>query len=753
MIVEERARDLDSPARPARPDPPGRRLPPPPLPQPDPRLARRPGDGSASTTSATSTEPHYRPDGAVLVVVGDVEPERGARPGRGALRRARPGATRRAPEPTSTSPGRWAAATSRWSSPSRWRGACSAGTPCPAGHPDGPALDVLSDLLTCGRRSRLWDDLVERGRLATWVEPAQEGARLRRAVPRPGRGRPRRRARPGRAGRSPRPSPSWPTTGRPPRSWPGRGTGSKPPGGGSRRTWPGLAAGLGHVALWDDWRAWQAEHRAALAVEADDIRRVASTYLTDAEPDRRLVARPGPAGRSTVLLPAEAIPPRRPAPAAPPARRAPDRAWRSRPAARGWPTTARAASALPNGLRLITERRPGTGIVALELFVDAGLLREAKPGLAFLTGRLLEEGTHDPVGRGAGRGDRGRRRDARRRLDRGLAPGPRRGPAAGRRAAGRRGPPPRLPRRRPPLGPAPDRGRAARRPRRPGLPRRPDLPRPGLRRPPLRPRPARHVPRHRPADARRRPGPPRRHFAPDNAFLVAVGDFDPRRLRTPGPAPTSGAGSRAGRGPPPLPRRVRLGAAQGPPGGASRRAGPHRARPPGDRAATTPTSTPWPCSTTSSAAGPGFTDRLSRILRDELGLAYSVGGGMTDSADVAPGLFRVYVGTMPDEADRAVAAVVEQVRAMHAGRLLRRRGRPRPPLPGRLLGLRLSRPSSSAPSGSWSSSAGASASTSRSAGPSGSPRSPPARSAAPPAPTSTPSPWSASSSAPSAAAA
>ena len=42
---------------------------------------------------------------------------------------------------------------------------------------------------------------------------------------------------------------------------------------------------------------------------------------------------------------------------------------------------------------VVTERRPGTGIVALELFVDAGLLRESKPGLAFLTGRLLEEGT------------------------------------------------------------------------------------------------------------------------------------------------------------------------------------------------------------------------------------------------------------------------------------------------------------------------------------------------------------------------
>ena len=35
---------------------------------------------------------------------------------------------------------------------------------------------------------------------------------------------------------------------------------------------------------------------------------------------------------------------------------------------------------LDNGLRLVSERRPGPGVVALELFVDAGLLREAKPG-------------------------------------------------------------------------------------------------------------------------------------------------------------------------------------------------------------------------------------------------------------------------------------------------------------------------------------------------------------------------------------
>jgi zinc protease len=50
-------------------------------------------------------------------------------------------------------------------------------------------------------------------------------------------------------------------------------------------------------------------------------------------------------------------------------------------------------SVLPCGLRLLTEERPGTGTVALDLYVDAGQLREAKPGLAHLTGRVREEGT------------------------------------------------------------------------------------------------------------------------------------------------------------------------------------------------------------------------------------------------------------------------------------------------------------------------------------------------------------------------
>ena len=48
----------------------------------------------------------------------------------------------------------------------------------PRGHRDHSALEVLGDLLSCGRRSRLWNRLVERDRLATWVDCSQEGARL-----------------------------------------------------------------------------------------------------------------------------------------------------------------------------------------------------------------------------------------------------------------------------------------------------------------------------------------------------------------------------------------------------------------------------------------------------------------------------------------------------------------------------------------------------------------------------------------------
>ena len=260
----------------------------------------------------------------------------------------------------------------------------------PIGHPDGPALDVLSDLLTCGRRSRLWDALVERDMVATWVDAGQEGARragqfllqvevvpgvaverVDRAIaeviatladegPTPAEiDRSRRRL-----------EAAW--------RW-------------EQEDLAGLASGLGQFALAGDWRAWQADHRAAMAVQAEDIRRVASTYLAESNQTVGW-SLPRPTPSITVLLPAEARAPAvKPSPSAGMPATDIDLAFTPMPTRLADFQPKRAV--LANGLRLISEQRPGTGVIALELFVDAGLLREAKPGLAHLAGRLLEEGT------------------------------------------------------------------------------------------------------------------------------------------------------------------------------------------------------------------------------------------------------------------------------------------------------------------------------------------------------------------------
>ena len=52
-------------------------------------------------------------------------------------------------------------------------------------------------------------------------------------------------------------------------------------------------------------------------------------------------------------------------------------------------------AALPNGLRLVVARRPGSPLVRMDLLVDAGYAADAgaAPGTAYLTGSLLTEGT------------------------------------------------------------------------------------------------------------------------------------------------------------------------------------------------------------------------------------------------------------------------------------------------------------------------------------------------------------------------
>jgi zinc protease len=659
VIGEERARDLDSPF--SRLD------------QTHLALAylrhpyRNPILGWPDDLSSITVEDlrgfydrHYRPDGAVLVVVGDVDPDRAldrVEANFGSIER---GTTPRA-EPAGIEPRQMGRRDfTMVDSESVARGLLGWHT-VPRGHPDGPALDVLSDLLTCGRRARLWNALVEQGRIATWVETSQEGAR--------------------RAGQMLLQVETAADV--PPARVEGaiadvlRGLADDGPTAEElarsrhrlEAAWrweqedlAGLAAGLGQVAPWDDWRAWQAEHRAALAVEAEDIRRVVSTYLSDANLTVGW-SLPRPTRAVTVLMPAEAIP-RVPRPSAPPC---PERAI-----SLAVPTAGSKLAdyhprreALPNGLRVISERRAGTGIVALELYVDAGLLREAKPGLGHLTGRLLEEGTTtrsadslaeaiEDVGgtldvSSTGASLRVRAEDLPLALEI-LADVVRR-----------------------PAFPADTLAWARRRTvselqgDRDDPAFRADLLFRGLvygDHPYARdPRgTTRDLNRLTLADVRAHHA---RHFTPDNAFLVAVGDFEPRRLRSLVKTHFHSWGP-SGLAPTPVDRPARLA-----------RPRVRRVAHPGEQVQIVlghlgivrnhPDFAALAVLDHIFGSGPGFTDRLSRIVRDEMGLAYSVGGAITDSADVAPGLFRVSVGTMPDEADRVVAAITEQVRAMHAG--------------------------------------------------------------------------------------
>ncbi len=608
---------------------------------------------------------HYRPDGAVLAIVGGVDPARALDRVEehfgGLARGMSPRPVVGVNEPRQT--GRRDFSLTESDSVARgllgWH---SVGL----GHPDGPALDVLGDLLSCGRRSRLWEGLVERGRVATWAEAAQEGSRLA------GQFLVQAEAAPGvefgrledeilalvdaLAGEGPTTEELSRSRRRLEAAWRWE-----------QEDLAGLASGLGHVALWDDWRVWQAEHRAALAVTAEDVRRVASTYLVDGGLTVGW-SLPRPSRSMTVLLPSEvrgSSPRTTPAPAPAPA--ALDRPF---PLAipGGVPNLVGyrpARVVLPGGLRLLTERRPDTGTIALELVVDAGQLREAKPGLAHLTGRLREEGSATRSAEAVA----GAIEDLGGTLDVGATGVSLRVrsedlPAAVEVLA--------------------------------DLILRPAFPASALpwakRRMAAELQGDRDDPAFR-ADlafrgliygdhpfARDPRGSARqiaaltmddvlahhaRYFTPDNAFLVAVGDFDPRQLQALLKSHCQGW-CPSGSPPATVPDPVR-----------AARPRVRRVAQSGEQvhilmghlgiARTHPDFDALAVLDHILGSGPGFTDRLSRTLRDELGLAYSVGGGMTDSADIAPGMFRVYVGTGPDDADRAVAAVLEQVQAMARG--------------------------------------------------------------------------------------
>jgi zinc protease len=604
---------------------------------------------------------HYRPDGAVLVIVGDVDANQALDVSEARFEALTKGDDAR-PLPTFDEPRQLGRRDFRVvESESAARGLFGWHT-VPLGHADGPALDVLSDLLTCGRRSRLWDQLVEHDKLATWVETGQEGARRAgqfllqiEAVPGASTARIDRLI----AEEIDRLADEGPTPAELERSrnrleaawrW-------------EQEDLAGLAGGLGLFALNGDWRAWQAEHRAALEVQAEDIRRVASTYLAESNLTVGWSI-PRPSRSVTVLMPTEARTrenlPQSPVPIIP------------RPIELEIPAgPTRLADyspskvTLPNGMRLLAELRPGTGVVALELFVDAGLLRERKPGLAYLTGRMLEEGagarsaeemaeTIEDVGGALEVGSTGASLRVRAEdlpmaiewlADLAIRPS---FPAEA-------------------LGWARRKIAAELQSDRDDPAFRADLlfrnlvygDHPYSRDPRGASRDVSRLSREDVLDHHRR------YFRPDRSFLVAVGDFDPKRLQSLVKG-RFGAWSGSSATDPAIPRLVRAG-----------RPKVRRVAYPGEQVhilmghlgirRTHPDFEALAVADHILGSGPGFTDRLSRVIRDELGLAYSVGGGMTDSADIEAGMFRIYAGTGPDEADRAVAAVIEQVKLMHAG--------------------------------------------------------------------------------------
>ena len=64
--------------------------------------------------------------------------------------------------------------------------------------------------------------------------------------------------------------------------------------------------------------------------------------------------------------------------------------------------------------------------------------------------------------------------------------------------------------------------------------------------------------------------------------------------------------------------------------------------------------------------GPGFTNRISRRLRDELGLAYTVQAAIHHSAGVNPGTFTAYIGTSPQHLTTALEGFLEEIRRIQA---------------------------------------------------------------------------------------
>jgi zinc protease len=68
--------------------------------------------------------------------------------------------------------------------------------------------------------------------------------------------------------------------------------------------------------------------------------------------------------------------------------------------------------------------------------------------------------------------------------------------------------------------------------------------------------------------------------------------------------------------------------------------------------------------------GPGFTDRISKRLRDQEGLAYSVQANLHGTAGVQPGMFLATIGTSPEKLSQALTGFIEEIARIRASAVL-----------------------------------------------------------------------------------
>jgi zinc protease len=272
----------------------------------------------------------------------------------------------------------------------------------PWGHPDGPALTVAADLLGGGRGARLWRRLVERDRLVASLDVSHDLARLDGqfliGLEAPNDADRHRidaaihQELAKLADRGPTPEELDRARRRLDAAWRW-----------SRQDLAGLAVGIGYAAVLGHWTDWIEDHRAACRVGPDQIRAALRAHLTN---DRLTVGWVVPGTARRLIRPLDpvfsddAVSPPPPLAPTPPDNQETDHAEQpespigsnNRVALRNRIRFVPKRVVLSNGLRVCLDPRPeGSGTVALEFHVETGPTRERLPGAAFLAGRALEE--------------------------------------------------------------------------------------------------------------------------------------------------------------------------------------------------------------------------------------------------------------------------------------------------------------------------------------------------------------------------